>query len=124
MWSSVSTTRREVRFDLALCAVCPLQDRCPAASRAGGKERRWQYTLARVEQYQRRQAEQGGAFTERYRWRAGIEGTMSRLKHQMQLACLRVRGVGAVRYAVFLRALGLNIYRVAAWRRARAAAAA
>jgi hypothetical protein len=124
VWTSVSATRREVRFDLALCAVCPVQARCPAASRTGGKGKRWQYTLARVEQYQRRQAEQTEAFTERYRWRAGIEGTMSRLKHQMQLACLRVRGMGAVRYAVFLRALGLNIHRVAAWRRARAAAAA
>jgi hypothetical protein len=123
VWISVSTPRREVRFDPTLCAVCPVQERCPAAKRTGCPGGRWQYTLARVEQYQRRQAEQAEAFTERYRWRAGIEGTMSRLKHHMQLAYLRVRGMGAVRYAVFLRALGLNIYRVAAWRRARASAA-
>jgi DDE family transposase/transposase-like protein DUF772 len=124
IWTSVSATRREVRFAPALCAVCPVQERCPAARRTGSKEGRWQYTTARVEQYQRRQGQQAEAFTERYGWRAGIEGTMSRLKHQMQLACLRVRGMGAVRYTVFLRALGLNIYRVAAWRRARASAAA
>jgi hypothetical protein len=49
---------------------------------------------------------------------------MSRLKHHMQLACLRVRGMGAVRYAVFLRALGLDIHRVAVRRRAKAPAAA
>jgi hypothetical protein len=49
---------------------------------------------------------------------------MARLQHHMQWACLRVRGMEAVRYAVFLRALGLNIHRGAAWRRARASAAA
>jgi hypothetical protein len=48
------------------------------------------------------------------RWRAGIEATMSRLKYQMRLAHLRVRGMAAVRYAVYLRALGLNILRIAA----------
>jgi hypothetical protein len=37
---------------------------------------------------------------------------MSRLKYQMGLAHLRVRGRSAVRHTVFLRALGLNIQRV------------
>ena len=41
---------------------------------------------------------------------------MSRLKHQMRLAHLRVRGMAAVCYTVFLRALGLNVLRVAAYR--------
>jgi hypothetical protein len=40
--------------------------------------------------------------------------TMSRLKQHMHLARLRVRGMAAIQYAVFLRALGLNILRVAA----------
>lgn len=50
-----------------------------------------------------------------HRGRAGIEGTISRLKHQMGLANVRVRGMMAVSYAVLLRALGLNIRRVAAF---------
>jgi hypothetical protein len=62
----------------------------------------------------RRLAEQLPPFKDRYRWRAGIEATMSRLKHQMHLARLRVRGMAAIQYTVFLRALGLNILRVAA----------
>ncbi len=49
-----------------------------------------------------------------YRWRAGIEATMARLKHQMKLASLRIRGTPAMRYAVNMRALGLNIRRCAA----------
>lgn len=43
---------------------------------------------------------------------------MSRLKYQMGLARLRVRGQAAVQYRVLLRALGLNIHRVAAWKQA------
>ena len=44
----------------------------------------------------------------------GIEATMSRLKYQMNLAHLRIRGMPAMRYVVNLRALGLNIRRCAA----------
>jgi hypothetical protein len=43
---------------------------------------------------------------------------MSRLKYQMRLATLRVRGRASVGYRTFLRALGLNIHRVAAYRAA------
>ena len=39
---------------------------------------------------------------------------MSRLKYQMNLAHLRIRGMPAMRYVVHLRALGLNICRCAA----------
>jgi hypothetical protein len=37
--------------------------------------------------------ERSEAFREIYRWRAGIEATMSHLKHQMKLAKLRIRGM-------------------------------
>jgi hypothetical protein len=43
---------------------------------------------------------------------------MSRLKYQMRLGSLRVRGRASVAYRTFLRALGLNIHRVAAYRAA------
>ena len=66
--------------------------------------------------YERRKREQDAAFKERYRWRAGIEGTMSRLKHVLGMAALRVRGYAAVRYEAFMGALGLNILRCAAAR--------
>lgn len=67
-------------------------------------EARWQDTPERVAQCQRRLAEQLPPFKDRYRWRAGIEATMSRVKHQMHLARLRVRGMVAIKYTVFLRA--------------------
>ncbi len=109
--TSVSKKRLQVRFAIDVCGQCPLQDRCPIK----GKER-LQYTHERVKQRARRLSEQSDAFRDRYRWRAGIEGTISRLKHQMGLAHLRVRGQGAVQYRVLLRALGLNIHRVAVYR--------
>ena len=109
--TSVSKKRLQVRFAIDVCGQCPLQARCPIH----GKDR-LQYTHERVKQRARRLSEQSDAFRDRYRWRAGIEGTISRLKHQMGLAQLRVRGQGAVQYRVLLRALGLNIHRVAAWR--------
>jgi hypothetical protein len=110
---SVSNTRVEVRFDLEICQACPLREQCPGYLHLeSGK--RWQYTLERVATRARRLSDQQPEFKSKYRWRAGIEGTMSRLKSQMNLAHLRVRGLSAVRYAVFLRALGLNILRVSA----------
>jgi hypothetical protein len=113
-------TRFEVNFDSRICDACPVRAQCPAYSTTKNTEKaRWQYTRERVQTRQRRLNEQSEQFKDRYRWRAGIEGTMSRLKRQMHLGRLRVRGMDAVRYAVFLRALGLNIRRVAAFQRAR-----
>jgi len=117
----LSTSEGEERiqavFDQAACAACPLRAACPAAA-VGRKERRFQYTRDRVRHRARRLGDRTEAFRDRYRWRSGIEGTMSRLKYQMRLASLRVRGRASVAYRTFLRALGLNIHRVAAYRAA------
>jgi hypothetical protein len=43
---------------------------------------------------------------------------MARFKHQMGMAKLRVRGMASVTYVAMLRALGLNIQRVATYRAA------
>lgn len=115
--TSVSQTRLQVLFDSAVCEGCPHKDRCPAAA-VGRQERRWQYTHDRVRQRARRLQDASDEFLDRYRWRAGVEATMSRFKHQMGMAKLRVRGMASVTYVAMLRALGLNIHRVAAYRAA------
>ncbi len=84
------------------------------AAKRDGQFARFQYTPARAANQKRRLYERSAAFIEIYRWRAGIEATMSRLKYQMNLAHIRVRGMPAMRYIVNLRALGLNIRRCAA----------
>ena len=74
----------------------------------------------RVRQRERRLKDASEEFRNRYRWRAGVEATMSRFKHQMGMARLRIRGMAKVTYVALLRALGLNIRRVAAYRMATA----
>jgi hypothetical protein len=116
--TSVADVRIQVLFDPATCRACPRRDDCPAAA-VGRSERRWQYTHDRVKQRERRLQDASEAFRQRYRWRAGIEATMSRFKHQMGMARLRVRGMASVTYTALLRGLGLNILRVAAYRTAK-----
>lgn len=111
----VSKTRLQATFDASVCAVCPIREHCVAFGK-----KRYQYTHERVQTQRRRLVEETPRFKERYRWRAGIEGTVSRLKHQMKMDTLRVRGRPSVGYVARLRALGLNIFRVAAWRRSAA----
>jgi hypothetical protein len=115
--TSVADVRIQVLFDSAVCQACPRRNDCPAAA-VGRNESRWQYTHDRVTQRARRLQDASGEFRDRYRWRAGVEATMSRFKHQMGMIRLRVRGMAKVTYAAMLRALGLNIFRVAAYRTA------
>ena len=115
--TSVAEVRLQVLFDPVACANCPRKGDCPAAA-IGRRERRWQYTHDRVRQRARRLQDASDEFCDRYRWRAGIEATMSRFKHQMGMAKLRIRGMAKVTYTAMLRALGLNIHRVAAYRAA------
>ena len=110
--ATVGKHRLQARFDPAICRACPLRDQCPTcAAEIRGEGRRLRYTQQRVQQRQRRLNERSDEFKQRYRWRAGLEATISRLKHQLRLAHLRVRGMCSVTYTVVLRALGLNIRR-------------
>ncbi|MBY0585642.1 transposase [bacterium] len=115
--ASVADARLQVVFDPVICAGCPRKNDCPAAA-VGRRERRWRYTRDRLRQRARRLGDADETFRQHYRRRAGIEATMSRFKHQMGMAKLRVRGIAKVTYVAMLRALGLNIQRVAAYRAA------
>jgi hypothetical protein len=102
-------------FNACTCANCPLRGQCPVEPPRSAHDAtmRLKYDRDRVAMRQRRLAEEQPHFTDRYRWRAGIEATMSRYKHQMGMAALRVRGLAAVTYEAFMGALGLNILRCA-----------
>ena len=116
---SVSTSRSganyQARFDAATCAACPLRAQCPVQEPRTPRDSttRLQYQGDRLDMRQRRLDENKPQFKQRYRMRAGIEATMSRLKHQMGCAALRVRGKAAIAYEAFMGALGLNILRCA-----------
>jgi hypothetical protein len=61
----------------------------------------------------RRLYERSDQFKDRYRWRAGVEATMSEFDRRTRVKRLRVRGLKAVRFCATLKALGVNIFRSA-----------
>ena len=58
---------------------------------------------------QRRIFELSDKFKDRYRWRAGVEASMSEYDRRTGVKHLRVRGLKAVRFCATLKALGVNI---------------
>ena len=61
--------------------------------------------------------EKTAQFRNRYRFRAGVEGTFSAPDRLTGIKHLRVRGMPAIRFAVVLKVLRLNLLRAAAVRR-------
>ena len=66
----------------------------------------------------RRAYEETPEFRERYRFRAGIEGTLSAYDARTGVKELRVRGWKAVRFCATLKAIGINIFRAVVVRKA------
>jgi hypothetical protein len=62
----------------------------------------------------RRAYEQSDEFKDRYRWRAGVEATMSEYDRRTGVKRLRIRGFKSVRFYATLKAAGINILRAAA----------
>lgn len=99
------------KFAKSTCSSCPRRDKCPV--KPGSKAFYLHYNDKKLRLAQRRAHVQTNEFKDRYRWRAGVEATMSHLKADVGVAQLRVRGLASVRFVVMLKALGLNILRCA-----------
>ena len=107
---------REVVFMVSDCLGCPKREECPIKSVREGYG--FSYDRKQVKMARRRAAEKTAAFTQRYRYRSGVESTMSAFDRLTGVKHLRVRGMKAVRFAVMLKAVGVNLYRAAAaWKR-------
>ncbi len=104
--------RFTAKFDKGHCSVCPLRESCPAQE--GKKFYYIRYTGKEMRIAKRRVFEATEEFKDRYRWRAGIEATMSKYKRLTGVKQLRVRGLKAVRYCATLKALAINMFRAAA----------
>jgi hypothetical protein len=104
-------------FAIDCCQSCPKRADCPAVP--GRKFYYLRYTGKHYRLARRRCLEQADEFVERYRWRAGIEATMSEYATLTGIKRLRVRGMAAVRYCAILKAAGLNLMRAARVQRAR-----
>jgi hypothetical protein len=114
---SQKTDRHSAYFDLNHCRQCPHAEHCPVE--AGKKQFYLRYSAKDHRIAVRRATETSEEFINAYRWRAGIEATMSQYDRLTGVKRLRVRGFKAVRYCATLKAAGLNLLRAAAVRRAR-----
>ena len=103
-----------VYFDKAVCDRCHRQSEC--AVKREKKSCTISYDAKSLRLSRRRKQEKEVAFKEKYRYRSGIEGTMSDLDRMTGLKHLRVRGMPQVRLASVLKATGLNILRSVAFK--------
>lgn len=94
------------------CQACPQLTQCPVT--AGKKATYYRYTLKDVRIAKRRAYERSDEFREKYRYRAGVEATMSEYDRRTGVKKLRFRGLAAIRFAAFMKAIGINIKRAAA----------
>jgi hypothetical protein len=103
--------RYRASFDLEGCQNCPRRRECPVVP---GKKRFYlRYDRKAVRLAHRRAREGTMEFRDRYRFRAGIEGTISAFDARTGVKQLRVRGMEAVRFCATLKATGVNILRAA-----------
>ena len=109
-------TRHTAAFDSHHCSSCPFQESCPV--KKGTKYHYLRCTEKEMRLAQRRAYERTDAFKDRYRWRSGIEATMSEYDRRTGVKKLRVRGYKAVRFCATLKAAGVNIFRATVVRRA------
>jgi len=108
--------RYTVAFNHDHCNVCHLKDICPPKD---GKKHRYLHYDDKARRVAIRRAEEHtDAFKEKYRWRSGIEATMSEYDRKTGVKRVRVRGFGAVRLCVLLKAISINIFRATAARKA------
>jgi hypothetical protein len=117
----VATNYCKHRFRAAFlsrrCQACPQSSVCPV--KPGKKYHYLRYDAKGVRLARRRTDQQTEEFRDRYRWRAGVEGTMSQYDRLTGVKRLRVRGLKAVRFCATLKAVGVNLFRATAVRRAR-----
>jgi hypothetical protein len=114
----LKTDKKKNRFSAAFasetCAACPFVDDYPVKAGSRGYYLRYDGKTLRLAR--RRAIEKSPEFIEKYRFRAGVEATMSRFDRRTGVKHLRVRGMKAVRFCAFLKAIGINIFRTAAFK--------
>lgn len=106
-----------IGFSATNCQQCPDLKRCPV--KKGKKYYYLRFTDKEMRIAKRRLHEQSAEFKDRYRWRAGVEATISEYDRRTGVKHLRVRGLKAVRFGAILKALGVNIFRAAAFMAAK-----
>ena len=103
-----------VRFDAADCGPCPVRDQCTTATRRGR-----QLSLRPREVHQAvqeaRAEQETDQWAERYKIRAGVEGTMRQTTHVTGIRRARYRGLAKTRLEHAIAATAINLIRLDAW---------
>ena len=102
-------------FTPSVCAECPVFKQCPVCK--GKKAYYYRYKHKDVRLAHRRRNESTASFKDKYRFRAGVEATMSEFDRRTGVKHLRVRGMKAVCFAAVMKAIGLNILRASRYRK-------
>lgn len=102
-------------FSVDDCRDCPMLKQCPVSK--GKKAYYYRYKLKDLRLAGRIQYEKTKAFKEKYRFRAGVEATMSEFDRRTGVKNLRVRGMKAVRFAAVMKAVGINILRASRFKK-------
>lgn len=103
-----------VKFNAADCADCPVRERCTTATRSGRqlslrpRDVHHAVQAARAEQSTDRWAE-------RYKIRAGVEGTMRQATHVTGARHARYKGLAKTRLEHAIAATAINLIRLDAW---------
>ena len=113
----VSTGKTRTVMPATACGACEYLDECPI--RKGREEFYLEHTASQRRLAGRRREEATEAFRQRYRLRAGIEGTNSGLKRRMGMGRVRVRGAPGVFRVIYLKITGWNILRASVCARMR-----
>jgi IS5 family transposase len=103
-----------VYFDKTVCDLCHRQSECAVKRKKTSCTLSYDAKSLRLSRRRKREKEE--SFTEKYRYRSGVEGTMSDLDRMTGLKHLRVRGKPQVTLAATLKATGLNILRSVAFK--------
>ncbi|MGD9366909.1 MAG: transposase [Desulfobacteraceae bacterium] len=112
VWYKKKTRRYSACFDLNHCIACPHVASSPVKP---GKKNYYflRYSDKHYRLAVRRRFENSEQFIDTYRWRAGVEATMSQYDALTGVRRLRVSGFKAVRFYATLKAAGLNMLRAA-----------
>jgi len=103
-----------VRFDKKECAACPARNQCTRSVR-GPRALHLQTQPYHDLLQKLRQDEENGSLTERYKIRAGVEGTISLATNTYNLRYTRYLGLAKTRMQNIFTAIAINLSRLADW---------
>lgn len=113
MKTKTKRSRHIAHFDNEHCGCCPRLEICPV--KKGKRHYSLLYDDKQLRLADRREYENTEEFKDCYRYRSGVESTLSSYDRRTGVKRLRVRGLTAVRFCATMKALGVNILRAAAF---------